>query len=154
MDNIFVYAAINSIVFISLYALMLVLCGVVVPFLKKKGVAFGYGMPTLGELIVLLISRALYISAAIVCGAVFAGGIPFYIYLTGFVLYFICLLIHSSERMENHTVSKLYFWTIPLSRLFNTEGRIYSSLSMTVHLFFVQLIPYIITVIVVKNIFI
>lgn len=150
MNDIFVYAAINSLVFIALYVLMLVLCGVVVPFLKKKGVAFSHGMPTSGELIVLLFSRLLYISAGIVCGAAFAGGIPCYIYLTGFVLYFICLLIHSSERMENHTVSKLYFWTAPLSRLFNTESRMFSSLSMTIHLFFVQLIPYIITVMIVK----
>lgn len=150
MDNIFLYVVINSLVFIFVYVFMLTLCAIAVPFLKKKGVAFSHGLPTAGEIIILFASRMLYITAAVVCGAVFAGGIPYYIYLTGFALFFICLLIYSPDRMKNHAVSKLYFWTVPLSKLFNTESRIFSALSVTLHLFFVQLIPYIITVMIVK----
>ena len=131
--------------FILFYFWLLVVCIWFEPMLKSLGVSFHAFMFPPGELIMLFVIRVSFIGFGVMMALLFKNNFAIPIYLSGFLVLFICFLIYSPARLTFHRDEKLYFWINWIGEFIPRESHLYSCIFMTLLILGYQIIPYGIT---------
>lgn len=121
---------------------MLIVCVCFEPMLKFLGVQFRSALIAPGELIIFIVTRLSYVGFGVLMATIANGKIPVTIYLSGFCVFFCCLLLYSPPRLSYHDNLSLYFWVNWIGEFISRESRIYSAITVTLLILGYQIIPY------------